>query len=50
MTGKRIVFQAALSKQDMDKFRAIAEHRQVKMTEAFRAWIRTAHKQIEGKP
>ena len=49
MKKKRIVFQAALSEQDMEKFKAIAAHRQVKMSEAFRAWIRNTHKGIEAK-
>ena len=49
MKQKRIVFQAALSEQDMNKLKAIAEHRQVKMSEAFRAWIRNTHKAIEAK-
>lgn len=43
---KRTVFQAALSESDMKKLREIAAIKEVKMSEAFRSWIRTSHKQL----
>ena len=49
MTGKRIVFQAALSAEDMRKFKAVASHKEVTMTEAFRTWIRKTYNHIEVK-
>ena len=48
MGTKRIVFQAALSAEDMRKFKENCAHKEVNMTEAFRAWIRHTNRQIQA--
>lgn len=46
---RRIVFQAALSEDDLAKLKAIADHRGEKMSYVFRNWVRSAYDRLPAE-